>query len=198
MCQIDYFFSVLSPFAYLAGDRLEAIAARRNASIRYAPLDIMELFSRTGGVPPGQRHESRIAYRLQDLSRVASFNDMKINLAPRHWPTDPVPASVAIIRARSGEGDIGLLVQKILTACWLEERDIAVPEVIGTCLEASGFGQQTNGMSVDEAQEVYSQNTEEAVSRNVFGSPSYVVGDQVFWGQDRLAHLDRFLEARSR
>ena len=49
---IDYYFSTLSPFSYLAGQRLEEIAARHGAAITYKPFDIMTLFARTGGTPP--------------------------------------------------------------------------------------------------------------------------------------------------
>ena len=53
MSQIDYYFTVLSPWAYLAGDRLEQIAARHGAMIRYKPIDIGQVFARTGGTPGG-------------------------------------------------------------------------------------------------------------------------------------------------
>ena len=56
MAQIDYFFGTISPYAYLAGDRLERIAERHGARVTYRPLDIMQLFDRTGGVRPAARH----------------------------------------------------------------------------------------------------------------------------------------------
>ena len=67
MAAIDYYFSTISPWAYLAGDRLEQIAARHGASITYRPLDLMQLFDRTGGQRPQDRHPARLAYRNQDL-----------------------------------------------------------------------------------------------------------------------------------
>ena len=61
MAAIDYYFSTISPWAYLAGDRLERIAARHGASITYRPLDLMQLFDRTGGQRPQDRHPARLA-----------------------------------------------------------------------------------------------------------------------------------------
>ena len=61
MAHIDYYFSTLSPYAYLAGTRMEEIAARNGATVTYKPLDIMGLFSRTGGIAPPDRHPNRIA-----------------------------------------------------------------------------------------------------------------------------------------
>ena len=59
MARIDYYFSPISPFTYLAAQRLEALAEKHGADIAYKPLDIMGLFQRTGGTPLGQRHISR-------------------------------------------------------------------------------------------------------------------------------------------
>ena len=63
--KIEYYFSVISPYTYLAGERLSAIAARHAAEIVYRPVDIVALFGRTGGVVPKERHISRRHYRLQ-------------------------------------------------------------------------------------------------------------------------------------
>ncbi len=63
MAHIDYYFATISPYTYLAGTRLEAIAARHGATITYKPLDVAALFGRTGGQAPKDRHESRRAYR---------------------------------------------------------------------------------------------------------------------------------------
>ena len=197
MTQIDYFFSVLSPFTYLAGRTLEDIAGRHGAEIHYRPFDILSLFGRTGGVAPKNRHPSRQAYRLQDLDRISKLNGMKIKLKPAHWPTDPVPASCAILTApgESG-GDVGALTRNILAACWAEDRDIALPEVVSDCLKSAGFDGGIANLDKKTALQQFKANTDEAVARNVFGAPSYVIGDQVFWGQDRLHHLDAWLDGR--
>ena len=194
MPEIEYYFSVLSPFTYLAGDKLEQIAGRRNVAINYKPLDIIDLFGRTGGVPPKDRHPSRQAYRLQDLARIARLNRMAINLSPAHWPTNPQPGSCAIINAAgSGDGDIALLVRCLLRSCWAEELDIADAGVIRDCLVAAGFSPDMGEDDSGSAVAAYRANTEQAVGGNVFGAPSYVVGKEVFWGQDRLPHLDAWL-----
>ena len=196
MKSIDYYFSVLSPFTYLADNRLEAMADRNSIAINYRPMDIMAVFSRTGGVAPKDRHQSRKSYRLQDLSRTAQVRGLSINLQPAHWPTDPVPASCAIIAAQSElEGDIGKLVRCVLRSCWAEDLDIARSEIVDSCLTESGFGPGL-GRNSQHAKSQFQRNTEDAVDANVFGAPSYVVDGQVFWGQDRLDQLEMFLDRR--
>lgn len=194
MPDIDYYFTPLSPYSYLAGDKLERIAERHGARISYKPVNLMKVFEATGGVPPAQRPPARQAYRLQDLARVARREGLPINLQPAHWPTNPAPASYAIIAAQeAGGGDVGALARALMAACWAEERDIAEDAVIGDCLEAAGFDRSLVSSGLLSGAETFERNTEEAIARGVFGAPTYVVGDQIFWGHDRLPHLEDHL-----
>ena len=197
MPTIDYYVSTISPFAYLAGDRLERIAEAHGADIRYKPLDILTLFQRTGGVPPAERHPSRQAYRLQELRRQAAKRGMPINLQPAHFPTNPAPSSYAVITAqKDGAGDLGALVRNLLAACWAEERDIAEDAVIRDCLERAGFAPDLADKGLLSGAETYAANLEDAVAAGVFGAPFYVVGEERFWGQDRLEDLDLHLAGK--
>jgi len=112
MARIDYYFATISPYTYLAGTRMEEVAAKHGATITYKPVDLITLFGRTGGIPPKDRHPSRQEMRLQELRRSGVKNDMPINLKPAFWPTNPAPSAYAIIAAqKTGEGDLGALVQ---------------------------------------------------------------------------------------
>ena len=195
MAHIDYYFSTLSPFAYLAGTRLEDIAQRHGASVTYRPLDIMALFPRTGGQAPAERHPSRLSYRAEELPRQAKRLGMPLNLRPAHWPTNAAPSSYAIIAAQTaGGGDIGPLVHSIMRACWVEERDIAQDDVIKDCMKEAGFDPGLADSGLLSGAEEYAANLERAVNAGVFGSPFYVTDDGVrFWGQDRLEDLDLYL-----
>lgn len=193
MRQIDYYLSVVSPWTYLVGDRLEAIAERHGAAIRYKPVDPGALFARTGGKPLPERHESRKAYRLQELARQSKKAGMRLNLQPAHFPTNPAPAAYAIIAAQEKGGDVGALVRHLCAACWAEDRNVAEDEVITDCLARAGFdtGLAMSGMLIGA--ETYARNLEDAVAANVFGFPFFVVDGQTFWGQDRLDDLDAWL-----
>ncbi|WP_170573436.1 2-hydroxychromene-2-carboxylate isomerase [Ruegeria atlantica] len=195
MAQIDYFFATISPYTYLAGSRLEEIAAKHGATINYKPLDIMALFGRTGGTPPKDRHPSRIEYRVQELLRQSKALGMDFNLQPAHWPTNMAPSSYAVIAAvKDGSGDVGKLVQSFLRACWAEEKDIAQDDVIRDCLSKAGFDPSLADSGLLVGAETYAANLEEAVERGAFGAPFYITEDaQRFWGQDRLDDLDRHL-----
>ncbi|WP_417723373.1 2-hydroxychromene-2-carboxylate isomerase [Salipiger sp.] len=198
MAQIDYYFSTLSPFAYLAGPRFSEIASRHGAEVVYKPLDIMALFPRTGGTPPAQRHASRMQYRAEDLPRQARKAGLDLNLKPAHWPTNGAPSSYAIIAAqKAGGGDIGALVFALLRATWAEEKDIAEDAVIREALTGAGFDASLADSGLLVGAETYAANLEEAVNRGVFGSPFWITeSGQRFWGQDRLEDLDLHLSGK--
>jgi len=195
---IDYYLSTLSPYAYLAGNRLEQMAAKHGASVTYKPLDVLQLFARTGGQAPKDRHPARMAYRAQELPRQAKKTGLPFNFRPAHWPTNAAPSSYAIIAAQNaGGGDLGGLVQAILRACWAEDRDIAEDDVIKACLEQSGFDPKLADSGLLSGAETYAANLEQAVAANVFGVPFYVVDSgQSFWGQDRLDDLEQHLAGK--
>lgn len=194
MSQIDYFFATLSPYCYLAGTRLEEVARKHGATINYKPFDIVSAFARTGGTPPKDRHISRIEYRAQELVRQAKKLGMPFNLQPAHWPTNGAPAAYAFIAAQNaGGGDLGKLAHVITRAVWAEEKDIAEDDVIRACLTEAGFDPKLADSGLLEGAETYARNLEEAVERGVFGAPFYFVGDQRFWGQDRIADIDLHL-----
>ncbi|MBW4710604.1 2-hydroxychromene-2-carboxylate isomerase [Roseobacter sp. YSTF-M11] len=198
MAHIDLFFSTISPYAYLAGNRAEEVAAKHGATITYKPLDIMALFARTGGTPPKDRHPSRIEYRALDLVRQAALQGLPFNLQPAHWPTNAAPSSYAFIAAQNaGGGDLGKLMAAFCRSVWADEKDIAEDAVVRACLQEAGFDPALADSGLLVGAETYAANLEEAVDKGVFGSPFYVTDTgQRFWGQDRIDDLDAHLSGK--
>ena len=198
MPHIDYYLAVISPNCYLAGTRPADIAKKHGATITYKPLDIITLFSRTGGLPVGERHPSRQEYRLMEIERNAKVAGMAINPKPAHFPTNPAPASYALIAAqKAGGGDLAGLVAAMTRACWAEQKDIADDGVIRACLKGAGFDPALADSGLLSGAEAYEANLEEAVNAGVFGVPFFITDDGArFWGQDRLDQLDLHLGGR--
>ena len=198
MPHIDYYCSTNSPNVYLAGSRVEELAARHGATITYKPVDLGSVFPRTGGLPLNQRHASRQAYRLQELRRNAMLAGLPLTLHPAFFPVNPAPSSYALIAAQAaGGGDTGKLLHLITRACWAEERNIADDEVIRDCLSKAGFDPDLADSGLLSGAVAYEANTEEAVSRGVFGVPFFITDDgECFWGQDRTAMLDLHLSGK--
>ena len=194
MPEINYFFTTISPFCYLAGHRLEDIAARHGATIRYIPINAPALFPRTGAQVLADRHDSRKSYRLQELRRWSKRLQLPLDMQPAYFPANPAPSSYAIISAQiAGGGDLAGLVQAFPRAVWAEGRNIADDDVVHDILRQHGFDPKIADRGMMTAADTYMANLEEAVARGVFGVPFYVVGDERFWGQDRLEDLDLYL-----
>ena len=190
MTQIDYYLSPISPWTHMAGTRPAEIAHAAGVALCYKPVDPTALFQRTGGKVLADRHETRKAYRLQELARWSERLKLPLKLQPAFYPTNPAPAAYAIIAAQeAGGGDMAQLVTGLTRACWEEDRNIAEDDVIRDCLAAAGYATDLAFSGMLQGAEIYPRNLEEAVAAGVFGVPFFKVGEASFWGQDRLDFL---------
>src|SRR5688572_28240225 len=111
---IDYYYSLVSPWTYLGGPRLEAIARRAGAVIDCKPVDFGQIFQVSGGLPLAKRAPQRQAYRLVELARWRDFLGMPLNLHPRHFPAADGLAARMVIAAKVAGADAVALSQAIL------------------------------------------------------------------------------------
>ena len=196
MAHIEFFYTLLSPFTYMTRERPREIAEKHGATISYRPADFPAIFGETGGLPVPKRHPFRQAYRLQELPRLARRAGVPITLHPAHWPVDATLASHALIAAGARGAEMMPLSHAFLRAVWAEERDISDPETVDEILTANGQPAAAS-LDLDAAAESYRANTEMALEKGVFGAPFFLVGDEKFWGQDRLDYLDEHLASVS-
>lgn len=180
--KIEYYFSPISPFAYLAGDELEQ---QMQGNISYFPVDLGTVFSETGGIPLGQRSKQRLDYRMAELHRFAAKRNMPINFTPAFFPTDPKPSTKLLLAVRDAGLDVALLLRALLRAVWAEERNIADPSTLEAILTENGFDVGLLATSAGLDQQL-SDETHTAINAGVFGFPFYIVNGEPFWGQDRL------------
>ncbi len=194
---IDYYLTLNSPWAYLGGRRLAEIAARRQATVRVKPVDYGEIFPKTGGLPLAKRAPARQAYRLTELRRWSRFLEIPLNLQPKHFPAADLIAAGMVIAAGDSGGDPLALANAIGRALWAEERDIADQETLEDIAGETGHdgGALLAAAGRPEVGKRYKALTREALERGVFGAPTYVFEEELYWGQDRLNFLDRALGA---
>jgi len=189
---IDYYFWMNSDWAYLGADRLEQIATKHRVRIRYMPVDLPDVYRRTGGQLLGNRAPERQAYRIAELKRWCKKLGINVNPTPKFMcPNADMASRIVIAADRMGLG-VASLYKAILHSEWCEERDISdLAELRRILLEQ---GLDADGLlTAAEAPEIeiqYRRFTDEAVKAGVFGSPSYVFNNELFWGQDRLSMLE--------
>ncbi|MEQ8354229.1 MAG: 2-hydroxychromene-2-carboxylate isomerase [Kiloniellaceae bacterium] len=192
---IDYYLTLNSPWANLGSRRFAEIAQRHGAEVRVKPVNFGDVFSRTGGLPLPKRAPERQAYRMTELKRWSAHLGIKITLEPAFFPAQELTAACMVIAAGETGGKPLDLAQAFGQAVWEQERDIADPETCKAVAEETGHDANALMAKAQEpaTQERHAALTEEAVSRGIFGAPSYVYRDEIFWGQDRLDFLDRAL-----
>ncbi len=194
---IDYYLSLRSPWAYLGSVRLEEIAARHGAEITVKPVDYGTIFPQTGGLPLPKRAPARQAYRLVELRRWRARLGLPLNLEPKGFAVDEAPAARLVIAAGESGGDPLRLAHAVLRAVWTEERSIDDPATLQAIAEETGHdgGALLALAERPETTAAYEALTQEALSRGVFGAPTYVYKDELFWGQDRIDFLEEALKA---
>ncbi len=194
---LKYYFSLVSPWAYLGHAELGRIAKTRDLVVDYRPVNLMELFPDTGGLPLPKRHPFRQNYRFVEMQRWRETRDVPLVLKPRFWPFDFKLADRAMLMASSlaDQNAVHLLVAFAFRAVWVEERNLANEETLAEIATAAGFdaNKLIDAARSDAALSAYAANFERAREDGVFGSPSYVLDGEVFWGQDRLGMLDAAL-----
>lgn len=196
---IDYYFWLNSDWAYLGADRLDALARRTGVEIRHKPVDLPQVYARTGGVLLGQRSPERQRYRLVELERWCRKLGIWVNPAPRYMCPDAELASRIVIAADALGSPVLALYKAILRAEWCEDLDISSEATLQAILERLGLD-GSGVMELARASETgkkYRRYTDEAVGAGVFGSPTYVFRGELFWGQDRLDMLEDVVRARS-
>ncbi|MDM0046844.1 2-hydroxychromene-2-carboxylate isomerase [Variovorax dokdonensis] len=193
---VDYYFAPQSPWTYLGHPRFAEMVARHGATVRIRPVDLGQVFPVSGGLPLGKRAPQRQTYRLAEMARFSQHLGMPMNLQPRFFPVAGDPASRLIIAVDLGDGTSAAmkLAGAVFAAVWAQERDIADAAVLGQLLAECGFPEERLAHSqTDDVNEVYQRYTREAIDAGVFGAPSYVIGGDMYWGQDRLDFVERAL-----
>lgn len=194
---VDYYLSLVSPWTFLGDARFREIARAHGARVRHRPVKLGEVFAETGGLPLPKRSPQRRAYRLQELKRWSRHLDVPINLQPAFFPADDGQAARLVIAAGQDGLDVAPLAHAVLRAVWQEERNIAEPTTLIDIADENGYPGEDLMARIDDDGVVatYAENTREAIDVGVFGAPTYVVGEELFWGQDRLDFVDRELAA---
>ena len=196
---VDYFMTPVSPWTYLGQARFRAVCAKQAAQIHLHVMDLGKVFPVTGGVALKDRPPQRRAYRLMELKRWRDFLGIPLTVEPKFFPVPAEAAATAVLAVLERHGtDTALDVAgDLMQAIWSEERNVADAATLDAVLAKRGLDAAAllaHARSAEVAAR-YVQHSQEAIARGVFGSPTYVYKDELFWGQDRLDFLERALAA---
>ena len=181
----EFFFDFGSPASYLAWTQLPAITQQAGAEIIWQPMLLGAVFKATGNQSPAMI-PSKGRYMFQDLARFAKRYQVEMNFNP-HFPIN----TITLMRGAAGylgTEHFARYVECVFRAMWVDKHNLGDPQVLGEVLAKNGFDPQAFlAMVSDEAvKERLKTITEDAIKRGAFGAPTMFVGEQLFFGQDRL------------
>ena len=155
-------------------------------------MDLLKVWSVSGGLPLKQRAPQRQAYRHQELRRWRELLQVPCNLEPAFHPVADRRACYMAIAAAQRGLDWDKLSYAMLRAVWVEERNIADHDTLVAIANEQGMDGNALLAATHDAGVAaeYEANTEEAIKLGVFGAPGYVFDGEFFWGQDRLQMLE--------
>ncbi len=198
---IDYFYAAHSVFAYLGSQRLNDMAEEIGAQIVHHPMDLHQVMEEVGSSSFEARSKAHIRYffgrEIELWSKQRKLPWM--GRIPTHHHKDYTLANQFLIAAQQQGHNIDQLSHSLLRAHWVDDIDLTDEASLTAVASRVGI----DGPSVlhqaqsDATQETYQQNTQAAIQRSVFGSPTYFVGGDMFYGQDRLHFVEQALIAHS-
>ena len=192
--ELEFFFDVGSPASYLAWTQAPGLCRRTGATLRYRPMLLGGVFKATGNASPAAV-PAKGRYSGRDMQRFARRYGVTLTMNP-HFPVNTLMAMRLATAALDSEQRDTVLAA-LFEGLWLRERDLSDIDVLGKTLTEAGLDPaHWAAEAQDQAvKERLKATTEEAVARGVFGAPTFFVGEEMFFGQDRLDFVEEALRA---
>jgi 2-hydroxychromene-2-carboxylate isomerase len=185
---IDFWYEFASTYSYPAAMRVEKMAKAADVTVRYRPFLLGPIFGAQGWKDsPFNIYPVKGRYMWRDLERICEAEGIPLKLPPVRFPQNGLKAARLALAGES-EGWIGDFTRAIYTANFAEQRDIADDATLALVLSKLGVNPEdaVKAANTQENKDRLKAQTEEAIARGLFGAPSFTVGDELFWGNDRL------------
>jgi len=194
MARLEYFFDYVSPFAYLADTQLPALLERTGAELVYRPFYLGGVMQAAKNSPP-INVPNKGRYMFTEIQRWASRYGVPANPNP-HFPVNTLSAMRAAVAALD-EPRFADLHRALFRGVWVDGQNLADEAVLRAAIDAAGLaGAALLARAKDAAvKDTLRRNGEEAVERGAFGAPTFFVGDEMFWGNDRLDFVEAALRS---
>jgi 2-hydroxychromene-2-carboxylate isomerase len=194
---IEFYFDFASPFAWLIADGLTELAARHQREVVWRPVLLFAVF-KAHGLPAPLEVEARRRYLLHDMQRSASVYGVPYRHPTSFPAVSPLPARMFYAIDASDKELARRFARATLEAHFVHDRDITKPDVMIDIATALGLAADdiANAAAGEGAKTRLRQAVETATARGMIGSPFVLIGDEPFFGADRLPHIDWWLRER--
>jgi len=198
MTEIEYFYSAHSAFAYLGSARFMAIAAAAGRRIAHRPMDLHRVMEAAGAPGFTARSRAHRAYFFgREIVRWAEYRGVPVMAGrPTHHDRDTQLPNCLLIAALEAGAEVDRLTHGLLEAHWRDDADLSDPATLARLARAHGHEPDAllRAAMTPAVRDRYEANTREAIRRSIFGSPTYGVDGDLFYGQDHLELVERALE----
>ena len=198
MKSVEFYFDLGSPYSYLAYYRLLQIAEQQEIQIVYKPILLGGVFKATGNRSPIEIPVKGV-YSILDMQRWAEYYQIQMQMNP-HFPMN----TLTLMRILTGVQLLHLekfeqVLKLLFDAMFGTPQNLNEPTVLAEVLEPSGFSVEDimSMVQSDVVKQKLITETEQAIQRGIFGAPTFFVGDEMYWGQDRLHFVEQALNKAS-
>ena len=197
MAIIEYFYATHSVYAYLGASTFSTITSKSDHIIIHKPYNLPEAITGIGSTNIGDRTEAHLDYFFRrEIERWSEYREVPIKtFLPTHHFNSLVPSSAMIIAGIELGLEIDTLAHAMMKFHWLYDADLADKETLKTIANSIGID-PIPLLALSETEDIlkaFKANTIEAIDRSIFGSPTYIVDGDMFYGQDRLELVERAL-----
>jgi len=194
---LEFIFDFGSPNAYLAWHGLQAVLERTDAKLDITPCLLGGIFKLTGNQAPWMTFanvKGKLDYERLEMTRFIQLHGLsKFKMNP-HFPVNTLILMRGAIAAKES-GDLEAYTKAGLAAMWEDGENMSDPEVFSNVMTQAGLdGAALLAATQDSAiKSILAENTDKAVARGVFGIPTFFIGDEIFFGKDRLDQVEAAL-----
>lgn len=182
MATVEFFYDIGSPYSYLAATQISHLVERCGATCQWRPFLLGGVFKAVGNKAPATL-PPRARYMLQDLTRWSATYQVPFRF-PSQFPMNTLLAMRALTAIPEADRRDASLA--LFTAYWVNDADLTQPAVIAQIIGESPVAAAT----APETKTALRATTDEAVARGAFGAPTFFVGEQMFFGNDRLDFVE--------
>lgn len=195
---LEFFFDVASPYSYLAATQIHDLGTFSGAEVRWRPFLLGGVFKASGNDMPA-RVAAKGKYMLTDLNRWAHRYGVEFKF-PKTFPMNSLTAQRVLVAAHEESSKrVEPLALALFRAYWVEGADLADTNVVRDVIDQLGLDAERllELAGLDRVKTLLRTWTDEAVERGAFGAPTFFLGGQMYWGNDRLSFIEAELRRRS-
>lgn len=190
--KVEFYYDFSSPYTYVASIRIEKISEDTGVELEWKPFLLGGVFNEIGSTPAIDI-ANKIGYLRQDVERVVKYYDVDFNY-PDLFPLN----SVRSMRGAFAAAEQGKLVEynhAMFRAYWVDGADLSKPEILAEAVKVVDIDPEwfINRINEQDIKDMLRDETNTAIQKGVFGAPTMFVDDKMYWGNDRLEYLERYL-----